>query len=358
MSTSAAPARFNFAPGPAQLPPEVVAQAAAAARAHPPRGRSILELSHRSATFDAIAAGAEADLRALLDLPDDYAVLFLNGGARLHYALWMPNLAAAGDRLGFVDSGHWSRLAVAAARRAGRAPRVFAQAAPGDYPDLAPGAADGLAYLHYVSNETLTGLAMPAPAAACPLVCDRTSDFLSAPHDLRPYALCYAGAQKNLGTAGLTVLAARRDRLRADAGLPPELTYAAQLEAGCRLHTPPVYAWYVCALTLRWIRDQGGLAEMERRARARAGALYADIDASPLYRNDIAPRARSRMNVCFRLPAPALEARFAAAAEAAGLLGLRGHPAVGGLRASLYNAMPEAGVDALREFMRDFERTA
>lgn len=357
MSTSAAPARFNFAPGPAQLPPEVVAQAAEAVRAHPPRGRSILELSHRGETFDAIAAGAEADLRALLGLPDDYAALFLNGGARLHYALWPPNLAAAGDRLGFVDTGHWSRLAIAAARRAGRAVRVFA-APPGDYPDLAAADTDGLAYLHYVSNETLTGLAMPAPAAACPLVCDRTSDFLSAPFDVRPYALCYAGAQKNLGTAGLTVLAARRDRLRADSGLPPELDYAAQLAAGCRLHTPPVYPWFVCALTLRWLRAQGGLPEMERRARARAGALYADIDASALYRNDVAPRARSRMNVCFRLPDPAREARFAAAAAAAGLLGLRGHPAVGGLRASLYNAMPEAGVDALREFMRDFERTA
>ena len=358
MSTSAAPARFNFAPGPAQLPPEVIARAAAAVRAHPPRGRSILELSHRSETFDAIAAAAEADLRALLALPDDYAALFLNGGARLHYALWMPNLAADGDRLGFVDTGHWSRLAIAAAQRAGRAARVFAAAAPGDYPDLAAADTAGLAYLHYVSNETLTGLAAPAPPAACPLVCDRTSDFLSAPFDMRPYALCYAGAQKNLGTAGLTVLVARRDRLRAESGLPPELSYAAQLAAGCRLHTPPVYAWYVCALTLRWLREQGGLEEMERRARARAGALYADIDASGLYRSDIAPRARSRMNVCFRLPDPAREARFAAAAEAAGLLGLRGHPAVGGLRASLYNAMPEAGVDALREFMRNFERTA
>ena len=357
MSTSAAPARFNFAPGPAQLPPEVVAQAAAAVRAHPPRGRSILELSHRSATFDAIAAGAEADLRALLDLPADYAVLFLNGGARLHYALWLSNFAAAGDRLGFVDTGHWSRLAIAAARRAGRDARVFA-APPGDYPDLAAADTEGLAYLHYVSNETLSGLAMPAPAAACPLVCDRTSDFLSAPFDMRPYALCYAGAQKNLGTAGLSVLVARRGLLRADSGLPPELSYAAQLAAGCRLHTPPVYPWFVCALTLRWLRAQGGLPEMARRAQARAAALYADIDASPLYRNELAPRARSRMNVCFRLPDPAREARFAAAAEAAGLLGLRGHPAVGGLRASLYNAMPEAGVDALREFMRDFERTA
>lgn len=357
MSTEDAPARFNFAAGPAQLPPEVLAQAAQAVRSFPPRGRSILELSHRSPTFDGIARQAEADLRTLLDLPDDYAVLFLNGGARLHYALWVRNLSADGDTLGFVETGFWSRQASAEAAKL-RAVRALPAADPADYPDLAPADAEGLAYLHYVSNETLTGLAMPAPDAPCPLVCDRTSDFLSRPFDLNPYALCYAGTQKNLGCAGLVVLVARRDCLRADAGLTPGLCYAAQLEAGCRLHTPSIYAWYVCALMLRWLLEQGGLDAMARRAEARAGLLYRCIDASSLYANAIAPRARSRMNVCFRLAEPALEARFLEEAEAAGLLGLRGHAAVGGLRASLYNAMPEAGAAALADFMQDFERKA
>lgn len=355
MSTEDAPARYNYAPGPAQLPPEVIAEAADAVRAHPPHGRSILELSHRSPEFEAVAARAEDDLRTLLALPDDYATLFLNGGARTHYALWIQNLSAPDDRVGLVDSGFWSRQAIGEARRR-RDVRVFPAPHPADYPDLARADTENLAFLHYVSNETLTGLSMPAPQAACPLVCDRTSDFLSGPFDIRPYALCYAGSQKNFGTAGLTVLVVRRDALREETGLPGGLSYAAQTAAGCRCHTPPVYPWYVSALMLRWIRDAGGLAEMERRARARADLVYGCIDASSLYANRIAPRARSRMNVCFTLADEALEGPFLRRAEAAGLVGLRGHKEVGGMRASLYNAMPVAGAEALVEFMRDFER--
>lgn len=357
MSTEGAPARYNYAPGPAQLPPEVVAEAADAVHASPPHGRSILELSHRSADFDAIAEQAEGDLRALLALPDDYAVLFLNGGARVHYALWVQNLSGPDDRVGLVDSGFWSRQAIEEARKL-RDVHVFPAVDPSDYPDFAPDDADGLAFLHYVSNETLTGLSMPAPRAACPLVCDRTSDFLSGPFDIRPYALCYAGSQKNFGTAGLTVLVVRRDCLREETGLAPGLSYAVQARTGCLYHTPPIYAWYVGALMLHWIRDQGGLEEMERRAQARASLVYDCIDASSLYANPIAPRARSRMNVCFTLADPELEVPFLQRAEAAGLVGLRGHKLTGGMRASLYNAMPVAGAEALVEFMRDFERKA
>ena len=349
MSTEG-PARYNYAPGPAQLPPEVVAEAADAVRSFPPHGRSILELSHRSADFDAIAEQAEGDLRALLALPDDYAVLFLNGGARAQ------NLSVPDDRIGLVDSGFWSRQAIEEARKL-RDVRVFPESPdPADYPDLSPGDTDGLAFLHYVSNETLTGLSMPAPQTACPLVCDRTSDFLSGPFDIRPYALCYAGSQKNFGTAGLTVLVVRRDCLREETGLAPGLSYAVQARTGGLYHTPPIYPWYVGALMLRWIRDQGGLEEMERRARTRARLVYDCIDASSLYSNAIAPRARSRMNVCFTLADPELEIPFLQRAEAAGLIGLRGHKATGGMRASLYNAMPVAGAEALVEFMRDFER--
>ena len=357
MSTEDAPVRYNYAPGPAQLPPEVVDRAAQAVRSFPPHGRSILELSHRSADFDAIAEQAEGDLRALLALPDDYAVLFLNGGARVHYTLWVQNLSAPGDRIGLVDSGFWSRQAIEEARRL-RDIDVFPALNPSDYPDLAADDTDGLAFLHYVSNETLTGLSMPAPRAACPLVCDRTSDFLSEPFDIRPYALCYAGSQKNFGTAGLTVLILRRDRLREDTGLAPGLSYEIQTRARCLYHTPPIYPWYVSALMLHWIREQGGLEEMDRRAQARASLVYDCIDASSLYANGIVPRARSRMNACFTLTDPELEASFLEHAEAAGLVGLRGHKETGGLRASLYNAMPVAGAEALVEFMRDFERKA
>ena len=356
MSIEDAAVRFNYAAGPAQLPAEVIHQAAEAVRSFPPHARSILELSHRSPEFDAIAEQAAGDLRALLALPDDYETLFLNGGARVHYSLWVQNLSAPGDRLGLVNSGFWSRLAIEEARRL-RDIRVFPESPdPADYPDLTHQDTEDLAFLHYVSNETLTGLAMPPPEAACPLICDCTSDFMSKPFDLRPYALCYAGTQKNLGTAGLTVLVVHRARMREKTGLTPGLSYAAQTRAGCRYHTPSIYAWYVCALMLRWICEQGGLEEMERRGRARADRVYNCIEASSLYSSPITPRARSRMNLCFRLAEPRLEAAFLRQAETAGLAGLRGHRATGGIRASLYNAMPMAGVEALVEFMRDFER--
>ncbi len=356
MSTEAAPARYNYAPGPAQLPPEVVAEAAAAVRSFPPRGRSILELGHRGAEFGAIAERSEADLRALLALPDEYATLFLNGGARTHYSLWPRNLTAPGDRIGLLDTGFWSRQAIKEARNI-RDVRVLPTSPdPTDHPDVKEADTEGLAALHYVSNETLTGLSTPPPRARCPLVCDRTSDFLSEPFDIRPYALCYAGSQKNFGTAGLTALVVRRDLLREETGLGPGLSYVAQLRAGCLYHTPPIYPWYVSALMLRWIRERGGLEEMARRARARARLVYECVDASALYVNRVAQRARSRMNVCFRLTEERLESRFLREAEAAGLLGLRGHEATGGVRASLYNAMPIAGAEALVEFMREFER--
>ncbi len=358
MSTEAAATLFNFAPGPAQLPPEVLAQAADAVHGYPPHGRSILELSHRSPTFDTIAQQAEEDLRQLLQLPDDYAVLFLNGGARVHYALWLDNLTTSESRLSFVLGGFWSELAYAEARRHREHIQAVQAASSTDFQELAADTLADFEYVHYVSNETLTGFRMPAPQAPGRLVCDRTSDFLSEPFDIRDYAMCYAGTQKNLGCAGLTVVVARRDCLLKSTSLPPGLSYAAQLQAGCRVHTPSIFSWYVCALMLRWIVMEGGLKAMQQRAQARAEQLYQCIDASSLYVNEIAPRARSHMNICFNLAQPELESRFLEEAEAAGLLGLRGHSSVGGLRASLYNAMPEAGAAALAEFMQNFERRA
>ena len=358
MSTEARAGRFNFAPGPAQLPAEVVAEVACAVRAYPPTGRSLLELGHRSDAFAEIAAESEADLRALLDIPDDYAVLFGNGGARLHYALWLPNLAAPDATVGYVDTGHWSRRALAEAQCQRRSVRVLAADAPGDYPDLSDADCADCALVHYVANETLTGLAMPTPAIAPALVCDRTSDFLSAPFDIRRYALVYAGSQKTFGTAGLTALVARRERLQEAEILPAGFRYAAQIAARGLWHTPPVLPWFVASRMLRWIRAGGGLAAMHGRARKRALPLYACIDDGGPYSNAIAARARSLMNVCFRLPDARMQERFLQQAEAAGLAGLRGHAATGGVRASLYNAMPQEGADALLEFMREFARTA
>ncbi len=357
MSTEAPSVRYNFAPGPAQLPEPVIAQAAEAIRAIDASGRSILELSHRSPTFDAIAQRSEADLRELLGIGDEYAVLFLNGGARVHYGLWPLNISAPDARLGMILTGYWSRLAADEAAR-------FRQTVPLndpddlDYPDLEAANVSDLDYAHYVSNETLTGIAMPTPDLSCPLVCDRTSDFLSEPFDIAPYALCYAGGQKTFGCAGLTAVVVRRDLLRTDTELPTGLDYATQEKYGCRYYTPAIYAWYVSSLYLRWIREQGGLQTMAEQAQKRATLLYDCIDRSSLYACAVASRARSRMNVCFTLEEDALHERFLKKAEIAGFAGLRGHVAVGGIRASLYNAMPITGAQALVHFMHEFERTA
>lgn len=358
MSTDAASVRFNFSAGPAQLPDEVHAETAEAIRFHPPSGRPLLELGHRSDAFAEIMSAAEADLRSLLGIPDSFAVLFGNGGARLHYALWLPNLAETTDAIGYVDTGYWSRMAIDEAVCQRREPRILTAPVPTDYPDLSPADSAGLAFVHYVSNETITGLSMPTPQVSCPLVCDRTSDFLSEPFDLSPYAMVYAGSQKNFGTAGLSVLVVRRDCIKEAQVLPRGFRYSVQIEARGLWHTPAVLPWFVASRMLRWIRAQGGLPEMQRRAHARARALYEYIDSSDFYRNDIHARARSRMNVCFFLPDAAREERFLVQAATAGLAGLRGHPVQGGIRASLYNAMPDAGADALLQFLRDFEATA
>ena len=357
MSTEAATVRYNFAAGPAQLPKPVLEQAAQAIRAIDDSGRSILELSHRSGEFDAIAERAESDLRQLLAIDPKYAVLLLASGARTHYGLWPLNLSAPDAHLGMIQSGYWSRMAADEAERFRTVVRLV-QNDPSDYSQWDVAEAEGFDYAHYVSNETLSGLAMPTPELPCLLVCDRTSDFLSEPFDLQPYAMCYAGAQKNFGCAGLTIVIVNRELLREDTGLPAGLDYLTQMQHQCRFHTPATYAWYVASLYLRWIRNEGGLEAMAQRARARAQLLYECIDTSSLYTCHIAPRARSRMNVCFQLTEESLLETFLEQAESQGLAGLRGHSAVGGLRASLYNAMPIAGAEALASFMHEFERTA
>lgn len=324
-------------------------------------GTSVMELPHRGAMFGEIAAEAEADLRALLAVPEEYSVLFLAGGATTQFAAVPMNLARGG-RAAYVNTGHWSGKAIAEAKRFAEVD-IAADAVGSDYRDVVPAAEWNLspdaAYVHYTANETIGGVEFHETprVESTLLVADMTSNLLSRPLDISRFGLIYAGAQKNLGIAGLTVVIVRRDLPgRAASGIPATLDYARQAEANSMLNTPPTWAWYVAGLVLKWSLAAGGLTAMADAAARKAARLYAAIDASDFYQNRVAPRARSLSNVPFTLAEPALEAAFLSQAEAAGLYNLKGHRSTGGLRASFYNAMPEAGVIALTEFMCDFEQ--
>ena len=350
---------FNFSPGPATLPDEVLEQARDELLDWHGTGASIMEVSHRGKDFGACAAEAEADLRALLSVPDSHRVLFLQGGATAQFAAVPLNLAEAGASADYLDTGHWSRRAVHEARRFCRV-NIAADAAASGYcalPDpagwrLTPGAA----YLHYTPNETIGGLEFPyVPEAPAPLVADMSSTILSRPIDVSRFGLIYASAQKNIGPAGLCVVIVREDLLeRAATRAPAVLNYGLMADDDSMLNTPPTLSWYLAGLVLKWLRRQGGLARMAERNRAKAERLYRAIDASGFYRNSVAPACRSWMNVPFTLPRPGLDLQFVDEAAQVGLLHLKGHRAVGGVRASLYNAMPPEGVDALIAFMDDF----
>ncbi len=352
---------YNFSPGPATLPTEVLEQAREELLDWRGLGMSVMEVSHRGVDFMRVAAEAEADLRELLRIPGDYAVLFMQGGATAQFSLVPLNLAAAGDTVDYVDSGHWSRKAIDEARRFCHVKLAADAGAPYR---RAPAAAElqvsaGAAYLHYTPNETIGGVEFDyvPDSGDVPLVADMSSSILSEPLDVERFGLIYAGAQKNIGPAGLTVVIVRRDLLgRARAATPAVFDYRSVAEQHSMLNTPPTFAWYLAGLVFKWLKREGGLAEMAVRNREKARRLYAAIDGSRLYRNDVEPRSRSRMNVTFTLADPALEGTFLEECSRAGLRNLKGHRAVGGLRASLYNAMPLEGVDALVEFMRDFER--
>ena len=354
----------NFGAGPAVLPEPVLDQVRDELPNYAGTGMSVLEMSHRSAAFEGIIGTAEADLRALLGLTDDHAVLFLPGGATLQFAMVPMNLRPAGASADYLLTGAWSKAALKEAGKLGAA-RAAASTEATSF-DRIPGpeemeADPGAAYLHFTSNNTIFGtewVSEPVPPPGVPLVCDASSDVLSRPLDPSRYGLLYAGAQKNLGPAGVTVVIVRRDLLeRTPKGLPAMLDYRLQAETGSLHNTPPCFAVYVVGLVLEWLRGLGGLAEMERRNRRKAERLYRAIDESGgFYRGHARPDSRSRMNVTFRLPSDDLEKAFAAEATVAGLDGLKGHRSVGGLRASLYNALPEAAVGALVDFMGDFRR--
>jgi phosphoserine aminotransferase len=352
---------YNFSAGPAALPLPVLEQARDELLEWK-GGASVMELSHRSRAFMAVAEEAEADLRELVGIPPDYRVLFMQGGATAQFALVPMNLAPPGAPADYVNTGHWSARAIQEARRF-VAVNVLADEAGSAYTTV-PDAASlkprpGSAYLHYTPNETIGGVefAYVPDSGDVPLVADMSSTILSRPLDVSRFGLVYAGAQKNIGPSGITVVIVRDELAgRARAATPSVFDYRAVAEAGSMLNTPPTFAWYFAGLVFKWLRREGGVAEMGRRNRAKAEALYAAIDASAFYSNPVARDCRSWMNVPFRLARPDLEKTFLGEADAAGLTNLAGHRAVGGMRASLYNAMPMEGVTALVGFMRDFER--
>jgi phosphoserine aminotransferase len=359
MTRSATP--WNFSAGPAMLAPPVLVQAQRELTDWRGTGVSVMEVSHRGRDFMAMAEETEHDLRALMGIPGHYRVLFLQGGATQHFAQLAMNLAGPADRADYVVSGHWSRKAV---HEAG--PYVQVRVAGSSEDDAfrrLPASIDPdpeASYLHYTPNETIHGVQFHdiPQVGDVPLVADMSSDILSAPLDVSRFGLIYAGAQKNIGPSGLVLLIIREDLLqRPGRPMADIFRYARHAERDSMLNTPNTWGWYLAGLTFKWLLDQGGLEAMGARNAAKAESLYAAIDGSGgFYRNEIDPAARSRMNVPFRLHDDALDAVFLEESARAGLMALKGHRAVGGMRASIYNAMPIEGVKALVEFMGDFAR--
>jgi len=343
------------------LPQEVLEQARDEMLDWQGGGTSVMEVSHRGKEFMACAAEAEADLRDLLAIPGNYRVLFMQGGAAAQFAIVPMNLAAPGGVSDYLNTGHWSRKALAEAQRYGKV-HVAADAAASSYRDIpAPEQwtlTKGASYVHYTPNETIGGVEFPfVPQVTAPLVADMSSTLLSRPVDIQRFGLIYASAQKNLGPAGLCVVIVREELLgHARPETPSVFNYKLVADGESMLNTPPTLSWYLAGLVFKWLKRQGGLTAMAERNRAKAERLYRAIDQSGFYSNTVATRCRSWMNVPFTLPRPELDAPFLQEAAGAGLLNLKGHRALGGMRASLYNAMPPEGVDALIAFMADFAR--
>jgi phosphoserine aminotransferase len=354
---------FNFAAGPATLPAEVLEQVRAELLDWQGSGASVMEVSHRGKAFMAMAQESEALLRELLEVPAHYQVLFLQGGASAQFAAVPLNLAQADSSVDYLNTGHWSLKALREAQRFTAHVNVAADEAASRYTTVPAPAAlrltPGAAYVHYTPNETIGGVEFPyiPETGNVPLVADMSSTLLSRPLEVAKFGLIYAGAQKNIGPAGLVLVIVREDLTgRARAGTPAVWDYRAMAHEHSLLNTPATFAWYVAGLVLRWLKVQGGLGAIAAHNRAKAQLLYETIDASGFYRNPVALNCRSWMNVPFTLADPRLDEPFLAGARAAGLANLAGHRSVGGMRASLYNAMPLAGVEALVAFMRDFAR--
>ncbi len=353
---------YNFSGGPAALPLDILEHARGELTDCHGTGMSVMEMSHRSSDFMAMAVKSEADLRELLEIPKNYSVLFVQGGATTQFAAVPLNLAEKNDTADYVVTGHWSQKAVKEAGRFVDLNLAADASANGftDVPDEAEWArSKDAAYLHYTPNETIHGVEFPyvPDAGDVPLVADMSSTLLSRPLDVTGFGVIYAGAQKNIGPPGLTLVIVREDLLgRSRAGTPVTLDYEANARAGSMLNTPPTFAWYMAGLNFAWLLEQGGLEIMADRNQRKATRLYAAIDESGLYTNSVQPRYRSWMNIPFVLTDSKLDKKFLEDALAEGLANLEGHRSVGGMRASIYNAMPEEGVDALVGFMQEFER--
>ena len=354
---------WNFSAGPAALPLPVLERAQRELLDWNGSGASVMEQSHRGKRFIAMAQQVEADLRELMGIPAEYAVLFEQGGATQHFAQIPMNLAGEGDSADYIVTGHWSekaasegapyvRVNVAATSKAENYLRMPAR----DTWQLNPNAS----YVHIATNETIHGVQFKQPPEVgnVPLVADMSSDILSAPVDVRRYGLIYAGAQKNIGPSGLVLIIIRRDLLqRPTRPMAKIFRYIEHATHDSMLNTPNTWGWYLAGLTFQWLRDNGGLVAMDERNRQKSELLYGAIDGSGgYYRNPIDPPVRSRMNVPFTLHDSVLDAAFLQESEAAGLLALKGHKAIGGMRASLYNAVPLEAVQALVDFMHDFAR--
>jgi phosphoserine aminotransferase len=353
---------YNFSAGPAVLPREVLQQAADEMLDWHGSGMSVMEMSHRGKEFMSIAAEAEADLRELLAIPANYKVLFLQGGAHAQFSMIPLNLLKGKKAADYIDTGIWSQKAIVEARKycevnvaASSADRNYTYAPEQNAWKLNPEAA----YVHYTSNETIGGVEIfwTPDTGAVPLVCDMSSHILSRPIDVSRYGLIYAGAQKNIGPAGLTIVIVREDLMGATLpGTPTMFDYKIHADNDSMYNTPPTYGIYIAGLVFKWLKANGGLAAMEQRNIRKAALLYDYLASSGLYDSPIAPDNRSRMNVPFTLRNNALDAEFLKQAQQRGLLQLKGHKLVGGMRASIYNAMPIEGVQALVGFMQDFER--
>jgi phosphoserine aminotransferase len=353
---------YNFSAGPAVLPEEVLKQAQEELVDWKGCGMSVMEMSHRGKEFLSIAEQAESDLRELMAIPDNYKVLFLQGGASSQFSMVPLNLLRGKKSADYISTGSWSKKAVAEARKycdvklAGETPSGEFIVPSAESLELSSRAA----YVHYTPNETIQGIEFPylPETGDVPLVGDFSSTILSRPVDVSRYGVIYAGAQKNIGPAGLTVVIVREDLIgKAPDTAPAMLNYKVMADGDSMYNTPPTYGWYLAGLVFQWLKRKGGLAAMAEINERKSAALYNAIDTSDFYNNPVDKACRSWMNVPFTLADADLDAKFLAGAKEAGLVTLKGHRSVGGMRASIYNAMPEAGVQALIDFMADFEKS-
>jgi phosphoserine aminotransferase len=352
--------KFNFCAGPAALPEEVLAQASSEMLDWESRGLSVMEMSHRSSEFVSIAEQAEADLRELMGISDDYAVAFMQGGASSQFSAVPLNLLGDKTSADYLNTGQWSKKAISEAKRFCDV-NVVASSEDTNFSTVPSvnswNLNEDAAYFHYTPNETIGGVEIfDVPRVNVPVVADMSSTILSRPIDVSKFDLIYAGAQKNIGPAGLVIVIVRKDLLaKASSICPAMFNYKTIIDGESMYNTPPTYAWYLAGLVFKWLKAQGGLEAVGAMNRRKAEKLYGFIDASSFYANPVEVASRSSMNVPFTLADSDLDKAFLQQSEAAGLLNLKGHRSVGGMRASIYNAVSEDAVDALISFMRDFE---